>query len=83
MNLNTTWLDKIYTDGISKKRFLIPVFLVGTFLACIPKQSNGVYPYLTSFVGEGVYRAAGIATCMWCILNYGFVLKILEVKPIV
>ena len=79
---NTTWLSHIYTKWVRHKAFLIPFYIFGTYLACIPFNQTGIYSFLPSFVGVNLYRAAGIAMCLWCILNCGFAQAILEIKPI-
>lgn len=79
---NTTWLSRIYTKLVRHKAFLIPFYILGTYLASIPINQTGIYSFLPSFVGAILYRATGIAMCLWCILNCGLAQKILEIKPI-
>jgi peptidoglycan/LPS O-acetylase OafA/YrhL len=76
---NTTWLSRIYTKLVRHKAFLISLYILGTYLACAPISKTGIYSFLPSM---DLCRAAGIAICLWCILNCGFAQKILEIKPI-
>jgi peptidoglycan/LPS O-acetylase OafA/YrhL len=79
---NTTWLSCIYTKLVRHKAFLIPFYILGTYLACIPMSQTGIYRFWPSLIEVTLYRAAGIAMCLWCILNCRFAQKILEIKPI-
>lgn len=67
----TTFFSKLYTKLIRSKVFLAVLCVVGVYLGCIPLQGGVLWAYswLPMGHGETVYRAAGIAMLIWCIMN--------------